>query len=335
LYLPVLKAMSGFRLTVFIFSFVSVTGGHLDYPLIASDFVACRNATDVSFTFSCAVSIGPGAREGSQTVFFSIEDANTVCSEISPTGAECSISVHAADSCDGPFGESFYDSELTVDPWHEALQYGANMVGQNIEVASGVDFADLFGKFVIVNDADGNPLACAPLVEPPHVDTKLLKTEISVYPEYTGNFRVSGEVTLTDFERGSGIYNFLQYELDGTDSDCIVSGDAPNSCGVHVHSGTSCDVASDVGGHYYVKDGRNDPWKPITYFSLGGRAHAFTVPVETGFTTSDLDGRAIVVHDYDGGRIGCGILRPHVFSSAWPGFPQLALMIVGFALVFQ
>merc|ERR1712113_13265 len=103
-------------------------------------------------------------------------------------------------------------------------------------------------------------------LEPEHVESKALKAEIAVYPQYTGSFSVSGEVTLTYFESGTDIYNLLRYKIEGADSDCTAPGDASNSCGVHVHSGTSCDLASNVGGHHYVKDGRDDPWKPIAYF---------------------------------------------------------------------
>merc|ERR1712018_136335 len=141
-------------------------------------------------------------------------------------------------------------------------------MGQNIEVSSGVDFADLLGKFVIVSDSDGNPYACAPLEETPHVASKLLAADISVYPDYTGPLSVSGEVIVTAFESGTSTYNLVHYKLDGADPACTFQGSAPNSCGVHVHSGTSCEIAADVGGHYYDEDGRDDPWGPISYFSI-------------------------------------------------------------------
>ena len=100
---------------------------------------------------------------------------------------------------------------------------------------ASADFEALSDKHVLIHDSDGEPLGCAPLKEAPHTEAaKFLRAEIDIYPEYTGDFTVSGDVTLTHFVHGTGVYSILRYTLDGSHSQCGMPGPAPNSCGVHV-----------------------------------------------------------------------------------------------------
>merc|ERR1712190_371137 len=90
------------------------------------------------------------------------------------------------------------------------------------------------------------------------------------------------------------------------------SGDGvANGWGVHVHSGTSCDTAADVGGHYYSSSLSSDPWSPIVYVTAadGSSVEEAGVPVVTGLSTSDILGRVMVVHELaSGARIACGVI---------------------------
>merc|ERR1712190_384784 len=90
------------------------------------------------------------------------------------------------------------------------------------------------------------------------------------------------------------------------------SGDGvANGWGVHVHSGTSCDTAADVGGHYYSSSLSADPWAPIVYVTSadGTSVEEAGVPVVTGLSTPDILGRVMVVHELASwARIACGVI---------------------------
>ena len=48
----------------------------------------------------------------------------------------------------------------------------------------------------------------------------------------------------------TGVTQSFYYSLTGVDPACSSgAGTAGNSCGIHIHSGTSC--TSDAGGHLY------------------------------------------------------------------------------------
>jgi len=82
----------------------------------------------------------------------------------------------------------------------------------------------------------------------------------------------------------------------------------PNSCGIHIHEGTSC--AENALGHYWNKTTHTaDAWSSISY--RWGWWQLWSVPVRTGFESTDVSGHALIVHDYEGKRVGCGIVSPY------------------------
>ena len=79
-----------------------------------------------------------------------------------------------------------------------------------------------------------------------------------------------------------GVTQSFSYSLTGVDPLCVNgAGEAGNSCGVHIHVGSSC--ASDAGGHYYTGIVTSDPWTNVGYTSAGcdGTADG-TATVTTG-----------------------------------------------------
>ena len=112
-----------------------------------------------------------------------------------------------------------------------------------------------------------------------------------------------------DDDGGGGCVRTTQsfsYSLAGVDMACDSgAGASPNSCGIHIHSGSSC--ATDAAGHYFVDPVSSDPWTSIGYTSTAGAASS-TVSVDTGGAESDLKGRAVIVHDFSGARIACALL---------------------------
>ena len=76
---------------------------------------------------------------------------------------------------------------------------------------------------------------------------------------------------------------------------------------VHIHSGTTC--TADALGHYYVSGAvTSDPWTNVAYTSDSSGGSAGSVAVTTGGSSADVAGRAMIVHAFDGSRIGCAIL---------------------------
>ena len=135
----------------------------------------------------------------------------------------------------------------------------------------------------------------------------LTATNFVKYFDYDGYTIVSGTVTVT----ASGTTQTFDMSLTGVDNHCSVwnAGDANNTCGIHVHSGTTC--TDDAGGHFYNQDiFADDPWASIRYGGKGtvsGTADG-VVSVDTGLQLSELAGHAFIVHGWYGERVACALL---------------------------
>lgn len=161
---------------------------------------------------------------------------------------------------------------------------------------------------MIVHDVTGARVACG-IVAP----QKEIVNAFVAYFSYTGSLEVSGSV----FVEGNGVLAEASQELHwilyGVDPACASGpGDAGNSCGVHIHTGMDC--TSNAGGHYWNSTAiSEDPWATISYTTknfLGkDYAFAYNVQVVTGLTNFDTLGHTLIVHDYTGARIACGILN--------------------------
>ena len=135
----------------------------------------------------------------------------------------------------------------------------------------------------------------------------------------------------------------LKIEAQGTDllevSGLITGVTNPtySSGGWHVHEGFSCSAADEVGGHYFT--GLDDPWAvqcttpaakntPCYQPDLQGVA-AVNATIRGYSLTGVMPvlGRALVVHDTDGRRVGCGLITPamgeFVTIDAYPGVASL------------
>jgi len=125
------------------------------------------------------------------------------------------------------------------------------------------------------------------------------------YYSYTGNLAVTGRVgpVVT-----MGVTQTFSYSLANVDALCSAgAGSAANSCGIHIHTGTSC--TNNALGHYFTDTVTNDPWTAISYTSLPDGTTSGTAAVTTGALASNIEGRAFIVHGFDGGRIACAILQ--------------------------
>lgn len=164
------------------------------------------------------------------------------------------------------------------------------------------------------SDADSNstgvrlPLpGLPPLVMPglpvpaaPVTDAVVTVTDLGSYPGYKGNQTITGTVKLSYTKGGVTI----DYALEGVEEACAAVGPKPNSCGIHIHKGTSCANATDPMGHYYSGN-MSDPWVTVVYTANGTSAEGSTGFVDMAATWDDAQGRVLVVHEYSGGRVTC------------------------------
>jgi len=117
-----------------------------------------------------------------------------------------------------------------------------------------------------------------------------------------GNATVDGTVTVIiaqDRVFYGGFLTGLEPLLAA--EDCT----ATNACGVHIHAGRGCEDAAAQGGHFYETD--EDPWLTEMYTSDENGYALVNAWLDIG--TTDVFGRAFVVHDATGARIACGTLE--------------------------
>jgi Cu/Zn superoxide dismutase len=129
------------------------------------------------------------------------------------------------------------------------------------------------------------------------------------YPTSTGT-HPTGTVTVT--KTGGGIL-LASTNLANVDSVCSSPCGAANCCGIHIHSGTTCDDAALVGGHFFPS-GISDPWAKIEYDTPGGTTANPVSHNMSGFSTCNavpfpVENHVVVVHDAYGARLACGKLE--------------------------
>jgi len=246
-----------------------------------------------------------------QTLKWDLAGLDTAC--VSGAGNSvtngCGIHVHEGLSCDfaADVGGHYYSSDLNDDPWSDAVYVsdGSGMSSSSTTVITGLLLWELAGRaFVIHELTSGARIACGVLVAGEMASV----VNFASYPGYTGNLSVAGTVNIAS----SGVVSqVLTWDLTGVDTDCTAGAgdDVANGCGIHVHAGSTCDVAADVGGHFYSSSLGSDPWADIAYVADNSGASMGAAEVVTGTTLADQVGKAFVVHELTGGgRVACSIV---------------------------
>ena len=129
-------------------------------------------------------------------------------------------------------------------------------------------------------------------------------TCISTYPQYDGDIEVKGEVKIR-FSRDETTELGFRFNLIGLEANCT-------DCGIHIHAGSTCSNATMVFEHYWdSSDSLPDPWTAeygAVYNSdnMGNANGSFML--DSGLGSAANDGHAVVVHDQNGTRVGCGVL---------------------------
>ncbi|MGB1239324.1 MAG: hypothetical protein ACPG4U_13990 [Pseudomonadales bacterium] len=102
----------------------------------------------------------------------------------------------------------------------------------------------------------------------------------------------------------------VSFERDILRVEYQLQGLAPSSSGgLHIHSGSSCAVASEVGGHYWDPAIGDDAWNGAKWRSNAQGESRGGVRLVTGYNYSQNIGHAVVIHNSDGARIACGVLK--------------------------
>lgn len=234
---------------------------------------------------------------------------------------DCGVHIHTKNSCDEDAGPHFWKPEGADDPWTNihytvsaALKRSVTTLGMSIakrvHINAGITMDDALGRAVVIHDIDGTRIACGILLSKDQLDKAPLQVKSFMpYPGYTGPLRVIGSMHIATMEN----VQYLSWDFHGGDHNCGITtypnGRVSNDCGVHIHVGRTCDVADEVGGHYYHTS--VDPWTHVHYSSYGGKAISSSDRVEamlSAFGISGIIGRAVVVHDLEGKRIACGLI---------------------------
>jgi len=137
------------------------------------------------------------------------------------------------------------------------------------------------------------------------------------YYWYGGNLKITGYVwSRQNIFHTRGIGAFVSGKLSGVDDKCDKGpGSAPNSCGIVLFSGKSCEI--DPGEPFWDEQYVRwiNPWTCSAYTTLPrlGESHA-QVPgffIINGLSLRDMLGHAMILHDFLGHRVACSIVGDH------------------------
>jgi hypothetical protein len=215
------------------------------------------------------------------------------------------VHIHSGMTCTADALGHYYTGAVTSDPW-TAIAYTSDSSGASagsVAVTTGGSSADVAGRAMIVHAFDGSRIGCAIL----GAATQLTLTAAGFVPyfTYTGGLAVAGTVgPMTT----SGTTQSFVWQLTGVDPLCSSgAGSAGNSCGLHIHAGSSC--VSDAQGHYYSGAVTSDPWTAIAYTSDSSGASAGSASVDTGALSSTLIGKARAAARIEGRATDAGMPR--------------------------
>lgn len=178
-------------------------------------------------------------------------------------------------------------NDASLDPWKLPQFTWVNGTEQEIDLkplAHALTFEENVNHVVVVHNASGTRVACGQLLYVPNAEG------------YVKAYEKDGKLVVAGWAQGVQPIN-------------------GETGGVHVHSGTTCDDASKVGGHFLIGD--VDPWKEHKYTiattaqgtSTRARSYfKFETDSQPTMNLGNVTGKAYVVHASDGTRILCGTL---------------------------
>jgi len=204
-----------------------------------------------------------------------------------------------------PGGHYFIDP--ANDPWLTSQKYTTDTSGNSLQAADthivdNFTVENISGKVVVMHNAAGVRVGCGVII--PYEDALL--TTIEKYPDYAGSSDPSGLVLFTKDGPYGGLNSYGNvFGLN--------NGDCANSNGIHIHTGNTCATSAGPAGHLFDSD-KDDFWIGNSYCvdSTGASPVDFSIQPSKSLLfepTGDLAiaSRAVVMHDINGARIGCGV----------------------------
>jgi hypothetical protein len=209
-------------------------------------------------------------------------------------------------------------------------------------VEFGYSYEMTRGKIVIIHDQDGIKTSCSEISMLPLTSTVTSPAPMKKYPAYAGVYTPNLEAHMKYTSQAVTI----TYNITGVPCECSQIGTAPNSCGLHIHEGTSCSTNSLVEGHWFNNHTvMSDPWAYAPYttrkcsevctMDAMGTTASGSLTVMYGYDYAATISRVLVVHDYMGVRIGCAPLMgtPQINPEGSATFPLLPVVIGGGAFL--
>jgi len=206
-------------------------------------------------------------------------------------------------TCDS-IGEDF-TAPGYEDAWSNGENYytlDGNGISRNAFVTNnGYGYSENYGKAISLSDSTGAVWACSTLMSE-STKPNTVSASIGLYPNYQGNLRPSGTVTVTfDYDN---TFKF-EYNIHGLENNCV-------GCGIHIHAGVSCETHEQVMGHGWNADFVRDLWKSqygAVYNTDGNGSESSHFYLYNGWNVGINYGHAVVLHGQDGTRLACGILQ--------------------------
>ena len=229
---------------------------------------------------------------------------------------------------------------------------------------------DVLNHVVVVHDSNNARVGCGVITAPAasagedsggdsSPSVFVATATIGQYPG-AANSPVSGSVTVVANADNSGIlFEAFLEDVSGTGMVENATG------GVHIHTGTSCASADEVGGHFFLipytapeRSAGPDVWANVEYYTDGAGcvnpqidnlevtglyydadASEDDPPAITDATGADMNvaGHAVVLHDTDGAIAGCGVINSDpwtevVYTTDGEGNSAETIVVDGFSI---
>jgi len=285
----VLHNEAGARITC-----MEISSGNVDSGSVTiSDLGSYPGSSVDAYTGSAIVSMSGT----SVTIEYNGLSGDPTCDDgPSDDANSCGLHIHLGNSCDDSSlpGGHYYGGDITSDPWTDVVYSGSEGA---VTVNVGTSPSAINNRVLVLHNKAGGRVTCARVAIGNPETAVVSITDLGIYPGSSGSgFEGSSMVSYVDNKVTIGYTGLVgDAECDNGPREGIA-----NSCGIHIHSGTSCEDASLPGGHYYGGSVSTDPWTDVVYSGSSG-----TVTVDMGTSPSDVDNRVLVLHNADGSRATC------------------------------